>query len=124
MRVLVVDDSATMRRIVLNTMKQIGYTDLVEAGDGQEALGKCDGSIGMVITDWNMPVMTGLELVRALRTRPDTAGLPIIMVTTRGAKEDILQAIEAGVNNYILKPFDGPMLKAKIDAVLAARQAA
>jgi two-component system, chemotaxis family, chemotaxis protein CheY len=124
MRVLVVDDSATMRRIVLNTMKQIGYADLVEAADGQEALAKCDGSIGMVITDWNMPVMTGLELVRALRTRPDTAGLPVIMVTTRGAKEDILQAIEAGVNNYILKPFDGPMLKAKIDAVLAARQAA
>jgi two-component system chemotaxis response regulator CheY len=120
MRCLVVDDSATMRRIVINTLKSLGYTDIVEAGDGQEALAKCDASVGLVITDWNMPVMGGLELVKALRASAATAALPILMVTTRGAKEDILLAVEAGVSNYILKPFDGPTLKDKIDGVLAA----
>jgi two-component system chemotaxis response regulator CheY len=123
MRCLVVDDSATMRRIVINTLKSLGYADIVEAGDGQEALAKCDASVGLVITDWNMPVMGGLELVKALRASAATASLPVLMVTTRGAKEDILLAVEAGVNNYILKPFDGPTLKDKIDGVLAAARA-
>jgi two-component system, chemotaxis family, chemotaxis protein CheY len=120
MRCLVVDDSATMRRIVVNTLKSLGYTDVVEAGDGRDALARCDGSVGLVITDWNMPVMGGLELVRALRAAPATAALPILMVTTRGAKEDTLLAVEAGVDNYILKPFDAPTLKGRIDGVLAA----
>lgn len=123
MRCLVVDDSATMRRIVINTLKSLNYTDIVEAGDGQEALAKCDASIGLVITDWNMPVMGGVELVKALRAQPATAKLPVLMVTTRGAKEDILAAVEAGVNNYVLKPFDAPTLKQKIDGVLGAAAA-
>lgn len=120
MRCLVVDDSATMRRIVINTLKSLGYTDIIEAGDGREALAKCDASVGLVITDWNMPVMGGVELTKALRSQPATAGVPILMVTTRGAKEDIMTAIEAGVQNYILKPFDAPTLKQKIDGVLGA----
>lgn len=117
MKCLVVDDSATMRRIVVNALKTIGYGDIVEAGDGQEALAKCDGSIEMVITDWNMPTMGGLDLVKNLRANPATAKVPILMVTTRSVKEDILQAVQAGVNSYILKPFTPQVLKEKLDQV-------
>lgn len=123
MKCLVVDDSATMRRIVVNALKTIGWNDLVEAGDGKEALEKCDGSIELVITDWNMPVMGGLDMVRALRTNPATAKLPILMVTTRSVKEDILQAVEAGVNGYVLKPFTPQVLKEKIDQVVSMMSA-
>lgn len=117
MKCLVVDDSATMRRIVVNALKTIGYTEVVEAGDGQEALSKCDGTIEMVITDWNMPTMGGLDLVKSLRSNPQTAKVPILMITTRSVKEDILQAVEAGVNSYILKPFTPQVLKEKLDQV-------
>jgi two-component system chemotaxis response regulator CheY len=119
MKSLVVDDSATMRRIVVNALKTLGWNDIVEAGDGQEALAKCDGTIDFIITDWNMPVMGGLDLVRQIRGRADTAKLPILMVTTRSVKEDILQAVEAGVNGYILKPFTPQTLKEKIDQIVA-----
>jgi two-component system, chemotaxis family, chemotaxis protein CheY len=118
MKCLIVDDSTTMRRILVNALKSIGYTDLIEAGDGREALDRLTPEIGLVITDWNMPVMGGLELVKALRGTPETAGLPILMVTTRSAKEDIMQAVEAGVSSYVLKPFTPPVLKEKIDQVL------
>jgi len=120
MKFLVIDDSATMRRIVINSLQRIGFSDTVEAGDGAEALAKFDDSIGFVITDWNMPNMSGIEFVRALRARPDGTGVPILMVTTRSVREDILAAIEAGVNNYIVKPFTPPVLKEKIDQLLAA----
>jgi two-component system, chemotaxis family, chemotaxis protein CheY len=120
MKFLVVDDSATMRRIVINSLQRIGFNDTVEAGDGVEALALFDPSIAFVITDWNMPNMTGLEFTRALRARPDGATVPILMVTTRSVKEDILAAIEAGVNNYIVKPFTPQVLKEKIDQLLAA----
>jgi len=92
MKCLVVDDSATMRRIVINALKTIGYQDAVEAADGREALVGWDASIEMVITDWNMPNMGGLELVKHLRSGPKTAGIPILMVTPRSLKEDIVQA--------------------------------
>src|SRR5882724_6925190 len=105
MKCLVVDDSATMRRIVINALKSIGITELAEAGDGSDALQKCDASIELIITDWNMPVMGGLDLVRAVRANPATAKTPVLMVTTRSVQEDILLAIEAGVSGYILKPF-------------------
>ena len=118
MKCLIVDDSTTMRRILVNALKSIGYTDLIEAGDGREALDRLTPEIGLVITDWNMPVMGGLELVKALRGTPETAALPILMVTTRSAKEDIMQAVEAGVSSYVLKPFTPPVLKEKIDQVL------
>ena len=117
MKCLVVDDSATMRRIVINALKTIGYSDVVEAGDGKEALARCDGTIEMVITDWNMPNMGGLELVKVLRANPQTAKTPILMVTTRSVKEDILQAVEAGVSSYILKPFTPQVLKEKLDQI-------
>lgn len=119
MKCMIVDDSATMRRILVNALKGIGYADVVEAGDGQEALNKLTPDIGLIITDWNMPVMGGLDLVKALRGKPGTEQLPILMVTTRSGQADILQAVEAGVSSYILKPFTPPVLKEKIDQVLA-----
>lgn len=120
MKFLVVDDSATMRRIVVNSLQRIGYTNTVEAGDGQEALERFDASITFVITDWNMPNMGGTDFTRALRARPDGATVPVLMVTARSVKEDILTAMEAGVNNYIVKPFTPQVLKEKIDALLPA----
>jgi two-component system chemotaxis response regulator CheY len=121
MKFLVVDDSATMRRIVVNSLQRIGFSDCVEAGDGREALDRFDASVSFVITDWNMPNMSGTELARALRARDDAGRtVPILMVTARSVKEDILTAMEAGVNNYIVKPFTPQVLKEKIDALLTA----
>ena len=119
MKFLVVDDSATMRRIVVNSLQRIGFTQCVEAGDGREALDKYDSSVSFVITDWNMPNMSGTELARALRERPDSKDVPILMVTARSVREDILTALESGVNNYIVKPFTPQVLKEKIDQLLA-----
>ena len=123
MKFLVVDDSATMRRIVINSLQRIGFSDTVEAGDGQEALAKFDSSITFVITDWNMPHMSGTEFTKVLRSRDDGRHVPILMVTARSVKEDILTAMEAGVNNYIVKPFTPQVLKEKIDALLPAAAA-
>ena len=123
MKFLVVDDSATMRRIVINSLQRIGYNDTVEAGDGQEALDKFDGSIKFVITDWNMPNMTGTEFTKVLRSREDGRHMPVLMVTARSVKDDILAAMEAGVYNYIVKPFTPLVLKEKIDALLPAAAA-
>jgi len=119
MKFLVVDDSVTMRRIIINSLHRIGYTDCVEAGDGVEALERFSPEIDFVITDWNMPNMGGLDFVKALRERPDGATIPILMVTARSIREDILAAAEAGVNNYVVKPFTPQVLKEKIDQVLA-----
>ncbi len=123
MKFLVVDDSATMRRIVINSLQRIGFSDTVEAGDGQDALAKFDSSIKFVITDWNMPNMSGTEFTKVLRSREDGRQVPILMVTARSVKEDILTAMEAGVNNYIVKPFTPQVLKEKIDALLPAAAA-
>lgn len=121
LKFLVVDDSVTMRRIVSNTLKNLAYDDFVEAADGKEALAKlqADPTINFVITDWNMPVMTGLELTKAIRSDDKFAKLPILMVTTRGVKEDIVEALQAKVNNYVIKPFTPQILKEKIDQILA-----
>ncbi len=119
MKFLVVDDSSTMRRIVVNSLQRIGFGEVVEAGDGKEALDKYDASVKFVITDWNMPNMTGTELARALREREDGRQVPILMVTARSVREDIIEAMEAGVNNYIVKPFTPQILKEKIDALLS-----
>jgi two-component system chemotaxis response regulator CheY len=118
-RFLVVDDSPTMRRIVINALKNIGYTDIVEAEDGKDALAKLySEKIDFIITDWNMPNMTGLELTRAVRSDPNFANIPILMVTTRGMKQDVIEALEARVNNYIVKPFTPQVLKEKIEQIL------
>jgi two-component system chemotaxis response regulator CheY len=119
MKFLVVDDSVTMRRIIVNSLQRSGYTETVEAGDGQEALMLFNSSIQFIITDWNMPNMSGIDFARAVRARPDGKLVPILMVTTRSMREDILAAVEAGVNNYILKPFTPPVLKEKIDQVMS-----
>jgi two-component system, chemotaxis family, chemotaxis protein CheY len=124
MKILVVDDSATMRRILVNSLQRIGFSDNVEAGDGREAMEKFDATIQFVITDWNMPNMSGLELTRALRSHPDGKAVPILMVTTRSVKDDIIAAVQAGVNNYIVKPFTPQVLKEKIDGVISGSAAA
>jgi len=121
LKFLIVDDSLTMRRIVTNSLKNLGYNNFIEAADGKEALEKlaADSSINFVITDWNMPVLSGLELVKAIRSDTKFSSLPILMVTTRGVKEDILQALQARVNNYVVKPFTPQVLNDKIQQVLA-----
>jgi len=123
LKFLVVDDSLTMRRIVVNSLKNLGYSEYVEAADGQEALSKlgADKTINFVITDWNMPVMSGLELTKGIRNNPESANIPILMVTTRGVKEDIIEALQARVSNYIIKPFTPQVLKEKIEQILEAQ---
>lgn len=124
LKFLVVDDSVTMRRIVANSLKNLGYENLVEAVDGKDALAKleADSSINFVITDWNMPVFTGLELTKAIRSDERYNKLPILMVTTRGVKEDIIEALQAKVTNYVIKPFTPQILKEKIDQIIANTQ--
>ena len=121
LKFLIVDDSLTMRRIVTNSLKNLGYNNFVEAADGKEALEKlaADSAINFVITDWNMPVLSGLELVKAIRGDAKLATMPILMVTTRGVKEDILQALQARVNNYVVKPFTPQVLREKIEQILS-----
>lgn len=121
MRFLVVDDSPTMRRIVVNALQTFGYDQIVEAQDGQDALAKLmTEQIQFVITDWNMPNMTGLDLTKAIRSNGQFANLPVLMVTTRGLKQDIVEALQAKVNNYVVKPFTPQVLKEKIDTVLSS----
>ncbi|MGM0587739.1 MAG: response regulator [Bacteroidota bacterium] len=116
---LVVDDSPTMRRIISNTLERIGYKNSIEAANGKEALQQLEGNeIQFIITDWNMPVMNGLEFVTEIRSDDDYKELPILMITTRGMKDDVLQAVHAGVNNYIVKPFTPETLEAKIGKLL------
>ena len=117
MRVLVVDDSITMRRIITNNLKASGYDDVVEAGHGVEALGNMNG-VELVLTDWNMPVMDGLSLVKEIRSNPTFGSVPIIMITTEGVKSEVLEALKEGVNDYIVKPFTKSTLIEKIEAVL------
>jgi two-component system, chemotaxis family, chemotaxis protein CheY len=115
MRVLAVDDSATMRRIIKNQLRQAGVEDVDEAGNGREALMLLDRrQYDLLITDWNMPEMCGLDLVMEVRRTEPLKKLPILMITTVSAKEDIVNALKAGVNNYVVKPFDAATLQAKV----------
>ena len=122
MKFLVVDDSVTMRRIVMNSLKGLGYSEFLEGGDGIEAMDvlNADDSVDFVITDWNMPNMSGLELVKNIRAHSKYSSVPILMVTTRGVKEDIMEALAAKVNNYVIKPFTPVILKEKIEQILAS----
>jgi two-component system chemotaxis response regulator CheY len=121
MTFLVVDDSPTMRRIICNSLRDIGYTEMHEAEDGQDALGRLDRTpIDFVITDWNMPTMNGLALTKSIRTHPELDEIPILMITTRGMQEDVVAAMHARVNNYIVKPFTPVVLREKIDTILKA----
>jgi two-component system, chemotaxis family, chemotaxis protein CheY len=121
LKFLVVDDSVTMRRIVINSLKNLGYTDFIEANDGREGLEKLseNSAINFVITDWNMPNVSGLELTKAIRSSEKYLNLPILMVTTRGVKDDIIEALQARVSNYVVKPFTPQILKEKINQILA-----
>ena len=124
MKVLVVDDSSTMRRIIVNTLSRLGYKDTVQGADGVEAWEamQANPDIGVVITDWNMPNMNGLELVKKIRAEEKYIDVPIIMVTTEGGKAEVITALKAGVNNYIVKPFTPQVLKEKLQAVLGVNE--
>lgn len=119
MRILVVDDFSTMRRIVKNILKQLGYTEIEEAEDGVQALAKLkEKPCAFVISDWNMPNMTGMDLLKNVRSDGDLKDLPFLMVTAESEKDNILAAVGAGVSNYIVKPFTADVLKEKMDKVL------
>lgn len=121
LKILAVDDSPTMRRIIVNTLKRAGFEDVAEACDGKDALAKLKSDkFDFIITDWNMPEMDGLTFVTTVRSDPELKALPILMVTTRSVKEDIMQAIKAGVNNYIVKPFTPETIAEKITQVMAS----
>lgn len=120
MRILVVDDSSTMRRIIINTLSKLGYSSILEASNGREGVERLSANpVDLVITDWNMPEMSGIEFIRAIRATDGLKALPVLMVTTNAAKDDIVEALKAGVNNYVVKPFTPDTIKEKIEAVLA-----
>lgn len=119
MKVLVVDDFATMRRIIKNILRQIGFTNIVEADDGTtawESLNK-DDSIQFIVSDWNMPQMTGIELLRKVRASEEFADIPFLMVTAEAQQENIIEAVQAKVSNYIVKPFTPDTLSQKINKI-------
>ncbi|MEN3375089.1 MAG: two-component system, chemotaxis family, chemotaxis protein CheY [Hyphomicrobiales bacterium] len=120
MPVLVVDDYNTMIRIIRNLLKQLGFEDVDDASDGSAALAKMrDKKYGLVISDWNMEPMTGYELLKEVRADPGLTKTPFIMVTAESKTENVIAAKKAGVNNYIVKPFNAQTLKTKIEAVFA-----
>ena len=124
MKLVVVDDSSTMRRIIKNTLARLGYKDILEGEDGVKGWEVLDANpdVGMLITDWNMPEMNGLELVKKTRADERFKDLPIIMVTTEGGKAEVITALKAGVNNYIVKPFTPQVLKEKLGAVMGVAE--
>ncbi len=118
MKILVVDDFSTMRRIVKNILKQLGYENIDEAEDGAQAYSKLQGGdFDFVVSDWNMPNMDGLELLKKIRSDERLKALPVLMVTAEAEKEKVITAIQAGVNNYVVKPFTAEVLKEKMDRV-------
>lgn len=118
MKVLVVDDFSTMRRIVKNIIKQLGFSNVEEAEDGAQALAKLKADkFDFVISDWNMPNMTGLELLQAVRADASLKDIRFLMVTAEAEKDKIVAAVQSGVNSYILKPFTAETLKEKIDVI-------
>ena len=118
MKILIVDDFSTMRRIIKNLMRDLGYANTHEADDGSTALPVLkSGSFDFLITDWNMPIMQGIDLLKAVRADPLLASLPVLLVTAEARREQIVAAAEAGVNGYIVKPFTAEMLKKKIDKI-------
>ncbi|XPV77203.1 MAG: chemotaxis response regulator CheY [Desulfovibrio sp.] len=120
MRVLVVDDFATMRKIVKNILRQLGLENVVEADDGTtawEILNK--DSIDFIVSDWNMPQMTGIELLRKVRSSEEYADIPFLMVTAEAQQENIIEAVQAKVSNYIVKPFTPDTMREKIDRIFS-----
>ena len=115
MKILVVDDMVTMRRIVKNILKQLGFVNVDEAENGQEALQKLrTDTFGFVVSDWNMPVMTGIDMLRAIRADEKLRTTPVLMVTAEAQQSNLVEAVQAGVSNYIVKPFTAETLQEKI----------
>lgn len=113
MKVLVVDDSAVMRKIIIKALTEAGYQDIIEAGNGDEALSKV-GEVNIIFTDWNMPVMDGITFVKQIRK---TSKVPIVMITTEGGQKEVIEAMRSGVNDYIVKPFAPSVLIGKLEAL-------
>jgi two-component system chemotaxis response regulator CheY len=122
MKVLVVDDFSTMRRIVKNILRQLGFENIIEADDGESAVRKLESErIDFVISDWNMPKMSGLELLKWVRSHDEFKDLPFLMVTAEAQKENVLEAVKAKVSNYIVKPFTAETLSEKIEKIFVDR---
>ncbi|WP_297526417.1 chemotaxis response regulator CheY [Thiohalobacter sp.] len=118
MKILIVDDFSTMRRIIKNLLRDLGFNNTQEADDGTTALPMLQaGGFDFLVTDWNMPGMTGLDLLKAVRADPKLSSLPVLMVTAEAKKDQIIEAAQAGVNGYIVKPFTAQTLKEKIDKI-------
>ncbi|MEY3901709.1 MAG: hypothetical protein RL189_1015 [Pseudomonadota bacterium] len=124
LKILVVDDFPTMRKIVRQVLRQLGYNDVQEAEDGESALKilRQKPDIQFVISDWNMPNVTGIELLKSVRADPNLKGLPFLMVTAEADKENIVEAVKSGVSSYIVKPFNAATLKEKIEKIFANRR--
>lgn len=121
MKILTVDDFSTMRRIIRNMLRQLGYTNIVEAEDGVMALSMLQrDKIDFVISDWNMPNMSGLELLKAIRTDDSLKSIPVLMITAEALRDNIVEAVKAGVSNYVVKPFTAETLKEKINTIFSA----
>lgn len=118
MKILIVDDFSTMRRIIKNLLRDLGFTNTDEADDGNTALPMLQSTkFDFLVTDWNMPGMTGIELLKAVRADEKLNGLPVLMVTAEAKREQIIEAAQAGVNGYVVKPFTAAALKDKIDKI-------
>ncbi|GAB3480980.1 chemotaxis response regulator CheY [Marinomonas epiphytica] len=118
MKILIVDDFSTMRRIIKNLLRDLGFTNTVEADDGVTALPILQtGSIDFLVTDWNMPGMTGIDLLRAVRADEKLKSTPVLMVTAEAKRDQIIAAAQAGVNGYVVKPFTAVALKEKIEKI-------
>jgi two-component system chemotaxis response regulator CheY len=119
MKILLVEDSDAMRGVVREMLRRLDYGEVVEASDGEEAWFQlCQEPFDLLLTDWNMPNMSGLELVEMVRQKPEFSDLPVVMLTTRNNKQDIVSAIKAGIDNYITKPCKPSQLKSKIDKAM------
>ena len=120
MKILVVDDFAAMRRILKNVFTQIGFTNIIEADDGTTALDVLkDNKVGLIVSDWNMPKMSGLDLLKTVRSNESTKDTPFLMVTASSQKDDVLEAVQAGVSNFIVKPFTADTVKEKLAKIFS-----
>ncbi|WP_412851460.1 chemotaxis response regulator CheY [Ectothiorhodospira shaposhnikovii] len=123
MKILIVDDFSTMRRIIKNLLRDLGYNNTAEADDGSTALPMLqNGNYDFLVTDWNMPGMPGIDLLRAVRADPRLKDMPVLMVTAEAKREQIVEAAQAGVNGYIVKPFTAETLKEKINKIFERLQ--
>lgn len=117
-KILVVDDFATMRKVIRNILRQLGYENVSDAENGEEGFRSALAvDYGLIVSDWNMPVMTGLEFLKNLRSDPKTKNVPFLMVTAEALKENIIQAIQSGASNYIVKPFTPQVFEEKLKSI-------